>query len=181
VGPVFQGVDVRIGDDGEILVRGPVVMKGYWQKPGATEAVLKDGWFHTGDIGELDADGFLKITDRKKDLLVTSGGKKVAPQPIEAALKASPRIQEALLVGDGEKFVSALIVTAPEASREEVAADIERVNAGLAPFERIKKFDFIPDDLTVESGMMTPSLKLRRKSVVERHRALVARFYHEEK
>jgi len=180
VGPVFSGVDVRIAEDGEIMVRGPVVMKGYWQKPGATEAVLKDGWFQTGDIGELDADGYLRITDRKKDLLVTSGGKKIAPQPIEAALKAALGIQEALLVGDGEKFISALIVPAPKASRDTIDEDVQRVNAGLASFERIKKFELIPDDLTVENGMMTPSLKLKRKSVVERHRSLVARMYGEE-
>jgi len=180
VGPIFSGVEVRIAEDGEILVRGPNVMKGYWQKPGATEAVLKDGWFHTGDIGEVDADGFLKITDRKKDLLVTSGGKKIAPQPIEAALKSSSRIQEALLVGDGQKFVSALIVPAPDTSREQVKEAVERVNAGLAQFERVKRFELIPDDLTVESGMMTPSLKLKRKSVIERHRGLIARMYGEE-
>ncbi|HSQ61518.1 MAG TPA: long-chain fatty acid--CoA ligase [Acidobacteriota bacterium] len=179
VGPLFRGVETRVAEDGELSVRGPVVMKGYWRKPEATAAVLRDGWFATGDIGEVDADGFLKITDRKKDVLITSGGKKVAPQPIEAALKASPRIAEALLVGDAEKFVAALIVPGPETTREQVEAEIARVNAGLAQFEQIRKFEMIPDDLTIESGMMTPSLKLKRKAVIERHRAVVAKMYRE--
>jgi long-chain acyl-CoA synthetase len=173
VGPIFKGIHVRIAEDGEILVQGPVVMKGYWRKPEETDEALEGGWFHTGDIGAVDADGFLFITDRKKDLLVTSGGKKVAPQPIEAALKASPRIVEALVMGDGQKYVAALIVPAPGASRETIAEDVERVNGTLAQFERIKRFELIPDDMTVEKGLMTPSLKLKRKAVLEHHRALV--------
>jgi long-chain acyl-CoA synthetase len=148
-------------------------MKGYWRKPEETDEALEGGWFHTGDIGAIDADGFLFITDRKKDLLVTSGGKKIAPQPIEAALKASPRIVEALVMGDGQKYVAALIVPAPGASREAIAEDVERVNGTLAQFERIKRFELIPDDMTVEKGLMTPSLKLKRKAVLEHHRALV--------
>ena len=178
VGPVFPGLDVRIAGDGEILVRGPVVMKGYWQKPEETAAALENGWFHTGDIGEIDADRCLRITDRKKDLLVTSGGKKVAPQPIEAALKASPRVAEALVLGDGEKYIAALILPTPGATREQIAADVERVNGSLAPFERIKRFELIPDDLTIENGLMTPSLKLKRKAVIAHHQELVARLFH---
>jgi long-chain acyl-CoA synthetase len=177
VGPLLRNVAVKFAPDGELLVKSPLVMKGYWQKPEATAAVLEDGWFHTGDIGELDADGFLRITDRKKDLLVTSGGKKVAPQPIEAALKTTGKIAEALLVGDGEKFIAALIVPAAGVGRDQVAAEIERVNGALASFERIKKFELIPDDLSIENGMMTPSLKLKRKAVIDRHRDLVARFF----
>ncbi|HEU4725741.1 MAG TPA: long-chain fatty acid--CoA ligase [Candidatus Eisenbacteria bacterium] len=179
VGPLFRNIDVKFAEDGEILIRGPVVMKGYWNKPEATAEVLQDGWFHSGDIGEIDADGFLRITDRKKDLLVTSGGKKVAPQPIEGALKASPMIAEALLLGDGEKFVAALIAAADGASREQIAAEVERVNKSLAQFEQIRKFALIPNDLTVESGLMTPSLKLKRKAVIEHHRDIVARLFAE--
>jgi long-chain acyl-CoA synthetase len=178
VGPVFSAIEVRIAQDGEILVRGPVVMKGYWQKPQETAAALENGWFHTGDIGMIDSEGFLHITDRKKDLLVTSGGKKVAPQPIEAALKASPRITEALVLGDGEKYVAALIVGAPGATRDAIAEDVDRVNASLAQFERIKRFEVIPDNLTIENGFMTPSLKLKRKAVIEHHRELVERLFH---
>jgi long-chain acyl-CoA synthetase len=177
VGPILPGIDVRIAEDGEILVRGPIVMKGYWQKPEETAAVLENGWFHTGDIGEIDADGCLRITDRKKDLLVTSGGKKIAPQPIEAALKSSPRIGEALVVGDGQKYIAALILPAPGATREQIAEDVDRVNGSLAQFERIKRFELIPDDLTIENGLMTPSLKLKRKAVIEHHRDLVARLF----
>jgi long-chain acyl-CoA synthetase len=177
VGPVIRGVDVRIAEDGEVLVRGPIVMKGYWQKPEETAAVLQDGWFHTGDIGEIDADKCLRITDRKKDLLVTSGGKKVAPQPIEAALKSSPRIAEALVVGDGQKYIAALILPSPGATREQIAEDVERVNGSLAQFERIKRFELIPDDLTIENGLMTPSLKLKRKAVIAHHRELVSRLF----
>lgn len=177
VGPILRGVDVRIAEDGEVLVRGPIVMKGYWQKPEETAAVLQDGWFQTGDIGEIDADKCLRITDRKKDLLVTSGGKKVAPQPIEAALKSSPRIAEALVVGDGQKYIAALILPAPGATREQIAEDVERVNGSLAQFERIKRFELIPDNLTIENGLMTPSLKLKRKAVIAHHRELVARLF----
>jgi long-chain acyl-CoA synthetase len=177
VGPLLEEIEVRMAPDGEVLVRGPVVMKGYWQKPKETAEALQDGWLHTGDIGSFDPDGFLLITDRKKDLLVTSGGKKVAPQPIEAALKASPRIQEALVLGDGQKYVAAMIVAAPGASREAIAEDVERVNGTLAQFERIKRFELIPDDISVEKGLMTPSLKLKRKAVVEHHREVVERLF----
>ena len=177
VGPLLEEVEVRMAPDGEVLVRGPMVMKGYWQKPKETAEALQDGWLHTGDIGAFDNDGYLLITDRKKDLLVTSGGKKVAPQPIEAALKASPRIQEALVLGDGQKYVAAMIVAAPGASREAIAEDVERVNGTLAQFERIKRFELIPDDISVEKGLMTPSLKLKRKAVVEHHREVVERLF----
>ena len=179
VGPLFRNIEVKIAPDGEILIRGPVVMRGYWQKPEATAEAIRGGWFHSGDIGEMDTDGFLRITDRKKDILVTSGGKKVAPQPIEGALKASPRIAEALVVGEGEKFVAALIVPAEGATREQIAEAVARVNEALADFEKIKKFALIPNDLTVESGLMTPSLKLKRKAVIERHRDVVARLFRE--
>ncbi len=177
VGPILPGLEVRIAEDGEVLVRGPVIMKGYWQKPEETAAALSNGWFHTGDIGVIDPEGYLRITDRKKDLLVTSGGKKVAPQPIEAALRGSPLIVEALVLGDGEKYIAALIVPAQGATRDQVAEVVDRVNGSLAQFERIKRFELIPDDLTVENGLMTPSLKLKRKAVIEYHRELVAHLF----
>lgn len=177
-GPLFDGVEARIAADGELMVRGPTVMKGYWQKPEETAASIEDGWFHTGDIGEIDSEGMLRITDRKKDLLVLSVGKKVAPQPIEEALRASPRIAEALVLGDGKKYVAALIVPGPGATREAIAEDVDRVNGPLAQFEKIKKFELIPNDLTIENGLMTPSLKLKRRAVLDHHRDVVERLYH---
>jgi long-chain acyl-CoA synthetase len=177
VGPVFDGLQVKIASDGEVLVRGPVVMKGYWNRPKETAEALVDGWFHTGDIGIVDPDGHLRITDRKKDLIATSGGKKVAPQVIEDALKSSPKIQEAIVLGEGHKFIAALIVPANGATHDEVAAEVDRVNAGLAQFERVKRFELIPDNLSVENGALTPSLKVKRRVVADRHQDLIARLF----
>jgi long-chain acyl-CoA synthetase len=188
VGKAIPGVEVRIADDGEILVRGPNVMMGYYNKPEETAAVLKDGWFHTGDIGTLDAEGYLRITDRKKDLLVTSGGKKVAPQPIEGILKQSPLVAEAVLLGDRRRFVAALIVpdfTALErrlkdlgrppadrdvlAGRDDVVAlygeIVKALNRELSQFEQIKKFCVLPREFTIASGELTPTMKVKRKAV----------------
>jgi long-chain acyl-CoA synthetase len=177
VGPLFDRIEVKIAEDGEILVMGPVVMKAYWNRPTETAEALADGWFHTGDIGTMDPDGHLRITDRKKDLIVTSGGKKVAPQPLENALKSSPKIREALVLGDRKKFIAALIVPAPGATHEEIAAEVDKVNSTHASFEKIKRFELIPDDLTIENGFLTPSLKVKRKAVAERHRDLIERLF----
>jgi long-chain acyl-CoA synthetase len=188
VGRPIPGVEVRIAEDGEILVRGPNVMVGYHNKPQETSAVLKDGWFHTGDVGALDADGYLSITDRKKDLLVTSGGKKIAPQPIEAILKRSPLVAEALVLGDRRRFASALIVPdfaalerrlkdlgRPAAAREALVRRddvlglyqeiVDGLNRELSQFERIKKFRLLPREFTIESGELTPTVKVKRKAV----------------
>ncbi|HYR50975.1 MAG TPA: long-chain fatty acid--CoA ligase [Candidatus Dormibacteraeota bacterium] len=181
VGRPIQGVEVRIAGDGEILVRGPSVMKGYWNRPEETAAALQDGWFHTGDIGELDADGFLRITDRKKDIIVTSGGKKIAPQPIQNALKKSPRILEAVVLGDGHKYAVALIVPANGATHEAIAADVDVVNKGLASYETIKHFELIPNDLSVENGSLSQKMELKRKVVSDRYRDLIEKMYHAEK
>jgi long-chain acyl-CoA synthetase len=188
VGKPVQDVDVKIAEDGEILVRGPNVMQGYHNLPDDTAAVLRDGWFHTGDIGTLDADGYLTITDRKKDLLVTSGGKKVAPQPIEATLRRSPLIAEAVLLGDRRRFISALIVPEfaalerrlkelgrPTAERAELvtrpdvialyAEIVDGLNRGLAQYETIKKFRLLPREFTIAAGELTPTMKVKRKGV----------------
>jgi long-chain acyl-CoA synthetase len=202
VGRPIPGVEVRIAEDGEVLVRGPNVMVGYYNKPTDTAAVLKDGWFHTGDIGALDADGFLRITDRKKDLLVTSGGKKIAPQPIEATLKRSPLIAEAVLLGDRRRFAAVLIVpdfTALErrlkdlgrppadrntlVQRDDVVAlyeeIVESLNRELSQFERIKKFRILPREFTIESGELTPTMKVKRKAVEQHWRAEIDEIYRE--
>jgi long-chain acyl-CoA synthetase len=191
VGKAITGVEIRIAADGEILARGPNIMQGYYNKPEATADALQDGWFHTGDIGQLDADGYLTITDRKKDLLVTSGGKKIAPQPIEAILKRSPLVSEAVLLGDRRKYAAALIVPEfaalerrlkdlgrPPGPREELVARpdvvtlyqeiVDALNRELSQFERIKKIALLPSEFTVESGELTPTLKVKRKVVEQK-------------
>jgi long-chain acyl-CoA synthetase len=200
VGPPIPGVEVRIADDGEVLVRGPNVMAGYYNLPEDTAAVLRDGWFHTGDVGTLDGDGYLTITDRKKDLLVTSGGKKIAPQPIEAVLKRSPLIAEAVVLGDRRRFATALIVPnfaalerrlkdlgRPPAERSELVRRgdvvalydevIEALNRDLSQFERIKKVRLLPREFTIEAGELTPTLKVRRKAVEQNWRAEIDDLY----
>jgi long-chain acyl-CoA synthetase len=202
VGKAIEGVEVRIATDGEILVRGPNVMQGYHNLPEDTAAVLRDGWFHTGDIGTLDADGYLTITDRKKDLLVTSGGKKVAPQPIEATLKRSPLVAEAVLLGDRRRFISALIVpdfTAlerrlkelgrPPAEREALvhredvialyAEIVDGLNRELSQFETVKRFRLLPREFAIASGELTPTMKVRRKSVEQNWSGEIDAIYRE--
>ena len=202
VGRTLPGVELRIGDDGEILARGPNIMSGYYNKPDATAEALKDGWFHTGDIGTIDEEGYLRITDRKKDLLVTSGGKKIAPQPIEAVIKRSPLVAEAVLLGDRRHFAVALIVPSfpalerrlkdlgrPPGSRHELVtrADvlalyqeiIDALNRDLSQFERIKKIALLPTEFSIESGELTPTLKVKRKVVEERWRDQIEALYRE--
>jgi long-chain acyl-CoA synthetase len=192
---------VRIADDGEILVRGPCVMLGYYRKPDETRQVLTaDGWLSTGDIGYLDEDGYLIVTDRKKDLLKTAAGKFVAPQPIENQLKSSPFILNAAVVGERRKFVAGLIVPhfaniEAEArtiglafhSRAELAAhpwvrelienEIARLTAHLAQYEKIKRFSLLDHDFTFEDGQLTYTMKLRRRVVEERYREAIDRLY----
>jgi len=199
VGPPIPGVEVKIADDGEILVKSPGVMEGYYNLPEETARAFEGGWFHTGDIGELDSDGCLRITDRKKDLIVTAGGKKVSPQPFENRIKADPYFTEAILVGDRRPYVVALVV--PDfarlrewAARKGIAGDdaalardprtvaflAERVkafNEGLASFEQVKRVGVIDRELTVEGGDLTPSLKVRRRTVLERFGDLLESLY----
>ena len=179
VGPVISGVELRIAADGEILARGPNIMKGYHNKPEETAQVIQDGWFSTGDIGEIDADGFLKITDRKKDLIKTSVGKYVAPAPIEGRLKLSPRILNAVVIGDRRKFAAALIVPAKGAVKAEIAQDVAALNASLASHEQIKKFELVEKDFTIEGGELTPTMKVRRRVVEQKHQALIDAMYAE--
>ncbi|MDB4951757.1 MAG: long-chain acyl-CoA synthetase [Gemmatimonadetes bacterium] len=201
VGTVFPGVEVRIGDQGEILARGPNIMKGYWNAPDATAAVVDaDGWFHTGDVGELDADGFLKITDRIKNILVTAGGKNVAPQPIENVAAMSPFVAQVVMIGDRRAFPVLLVVPDFEnllpwakaqgiatTERRELAADprvqklletetIGRLS-GFARYETPKKIAVLPDEFTIDDGSLTPTLKVKRKVVEERNRALIDALY----
>jgi long-chain acyl-CoA synthetase len=203
VGRAIPGVELRIAEDGEILARGPNVMRGYYNKPEATADVLQDGWFHTGDIGTIDAAGYLRITDRKKDLLVTSGGKKIAPQPIEALLKRSPLVSEAVLLGDRRKYAAVLIVPEfaalerrlhslnrpPAASRAELVARadvialyqeiVDALNHELSQFERIKRLTLLPAEFTVDSGELTPTMKVKRKVVEQKYAGQIEALYHE--
>jgi long-chain acyl-CoA synthetase len=195
VGEPLPGVEVRIAGDGEVLVRGDNVCPGYWDDPAATAALIKDGWMHSGDLGTFD-DGHLRITGRKKDLIVTSTGKNIAPQDMETQLRAEPFISQAVVVGDGRKFLSALLTLdtdaiedaipshgEPEAlaTHPEVEAAIDRaveeLNAGRAPAERIKTWRILPHDLTVAGGDLTPTLKVRRAKVIDRYSALIDEMY----
>jgi long-chain acyl-CoA synthetase len=204
VGKPIETVECRFAPDGELLVRGPFVFAGYWKKPEATaEAIEADGWFHTGDIGRQDEDGFLYITDRKKELIKTSGGKMIAPAPIESKLTNSPLVANAVLVGDRHKFLSVLI--APNfaaleslarekgiafSSRAELVKNpvvqaeyhalVHSVNEGLANFETIKRFHLVADEWSIDSGEMTPSMKLKRRVVAQRYAEEIAAFYHDE-
>jgi long-chain acyl-CoA synthetase len=199
VGKVIADVEVKIAEDGEILCKGPNVMMGYYREPEKTAEVLKDGWFSTGDIGEIK-DGFLRITDRKKELFKTSGGKYVAPQVIENAMKESIHIEQIIVVGDGQKFPAALIV--PEfislkewASQAGVAVDqemnwlkdvrvikrmeeeINRINARFGGWEQIKAFRLLPRPFTIEAGEITPTLKLKRKQICNNWKSEIDSIY----
>jgi len=204
VGRPIPGVEVKIADDGEILTRGPNVMAGYYRKPEATsEALDEEGWFHTGDIGQLDADGFLSITDRKKDLIVTAGGKNIAPQPIEGLVKASKFVSNAVMLGDRRRFPIMLVVPNFEAlsswaktqgiatddmeamlRRPEVESKMDRevrtTLRDLARFEVPKKLLLLSRDFSIEAGELTPTLKIKRRVVEQRHRAAIEELYAEE-
>jgi long-chain acyl-CoA synthetase len=199
VGPPVPGTEVRIAEDGEILVKGPCVMKGYHGDPPATAEVLRDGWLATGDIGFVDEAGCLKITDRKKDIIVTAGGKNVAPQNLESELKTDPLVSQAMVHGDRRKFLSALLTLNEEnlkkwaeenglspagargdpRLRERLQRAIDALNAKQASYATVKKWAVLDHDFTQATGELTPTLKVKRKVVTERHRALLDSFYQE--
>jgi long-chain acyl-CoA synthetase len=177
VGHILQGVDARIAGDGEILVRGDLVMDGYWGRPRDTEAVIRDGWLHTGDIGDLDADGYLRITDRKKDLIVLSGGENVSPAKIEGLLMAEPEIAQAVVAGDGRAGLTALLVPADGYDDVAVALAVNRTNHRLSVTERIRKHAIVPA-FTVENGLLTPTQKIRRMLVIRANAQTLAALHH---
>ena len=170
VGRPLAGVDLRIADDGEILVRGGLVMDGYWLQPEATAEVLRDGWLHTGDIGELGPDGTLTITDRKKDIIVLSGGENVSPARIEGLLMNEPEVAQAVVCGDGQAGLSALLVPHEGGDATTVAAAVARLNKRLSQSERIRRHALAPP-FTIENGLLTPSHKIRRRAVMQAHGA----------
>jgi long-chain acyl-CoA synthetase len=189
VGPPLEGVEVRIGEDGEILARGPMVMKGYWNDPEATARALADGWLHTGDIGEIDSDGYLRITDRKRDFIKNSGGDMVSPARVEGYLSLQPEIAQVMVFGDRRPYLVAVIVPGAELLDREttrrgvaaaapgtglivdaelhkvIAAAVARVNAELAPVERVRRFIIAAEPFTVANGRMTPTLKIKRHAI----------------
>jgi long-chain acyl-CoA synthetase len=200
VGKPLANVEVKIAEDGEVLVRGPSIFKGYWNRPEETQAAFVDGWFKTGDIGDLDSDGYLSITDRKKDLIKTSGGKFIAPQPIENSLKLNPFIGTSVVLGDRRKFPAVLI--APNfpaleewarsnqvdfASREVLVANpkvqalyegvIEELNQNLARFEKLKRVLVVPEELSAADGTLTHTFKVRRRGIEERYKTLIDEMY----
>jgi long-chain acyl-CoA synthetase len=203
VGRPLPGCEVRIASDGEIEMRSPTVFQGYYKDPESTAAVLgADGWLRTGDIGELDDDGFLHITDRKKDILVTAGGKNVAPQNIENDLKTSKYVSQALVIGDKRPYVAALLtldaveigrwaaehsvggdvdaLSRDERVRELLQATVDDANRERSRFEQVKRFAVLPRDFTMEDGEVTPTLKLRRRAVQEHFAAEIDALYDEQ-
>lgn len=200
VGPPLEGVEVRIAEDGEILVRSPGVFKGYFNDPEATVSALKDGWLCSGDVGELDEDGYLRITDRKKDIIITAGGKNITPQYIENKLKYSPYINDAVIIGDNKKFISCLIMIdednvvkyaqdhkIPFSTYKDLAlnrdinsliqGEVDRVNEELARVEQIKKFTILPKKLYEEDGEVTPTMKVKRAYVNNAFKDLIDAMY----
>jgi len=201
VGKPIVNIDVKIAEDGEILVKGENVMLGYYKDPEQTDQNITDGFFHTGDIGELDADGFLKITDRKKEIFKTSGGKYVSPQLIENQLKLSRFIENVMVVGEGEKMPAAIIqlnfpfvkewarrhkvqlgktneeIIQNQAVHNRIAQEVEKVNSHLGKWEQVKLFDFTPDEWTIDGGHLTPTLKLKRRVIKEKYIDIYNKFY----
>lgn len=200
VGKVLPNLEVCLAEDGEILVRGPSVFKAYWQRPEETQNAFQDGWFKTGDIGQIDADGYLSVTDRKKELIKTSGGKFIAPQPIENSLKLNPLVGSAAILGDRRKF--AFVIISPNfamleewarsndiafSSRAELVAHpkaqalyqeiVEEVNQNLARFEKLKRVLLVPDEFTADNGALTPTQKLRRRVIEDRYRTEINELY----
>ena len=181
IGKRLPGVELRLAEDGELLIKSPALFSGYFSDSAATEAVLRDGWLHSGDIAEFDADGYVYITGRKKELIVSSNGKKIYPARIELLFKTEPIINQVVLIGDRLPYVTALVtVNAAEngdSTEAEVKKAVARVNRQLAPFEQIRKFRILQREFSIERGELTPTMKVRRNRVLENHRELVSELY----
>jgi long-chain acyl-CoA synthetase len=199
VGPPLCGIDVRIADDGEILLKGDSVMQGYWRDEEATRRVLQNGWLHTGDVGLVDEDGYIQITDRKKDIIVNSGGDNLAPQRVEGVLALEPEIAQVIVYGDSKPHLVALIVPdaefartyarghdldpdlasliADQEFRRAIGQAVERANARLSPVERVRRFELLAEPFTIDDGTMTPTLKLKRPIIYDRHRQRLEALY----
>ena len=177
VGPPFKTNEVKISNDGEILVKGENVMLGYWNKKDETNEVIKEGWLHTGDIGEFTKEGNLKITDRKKEIIVNLGGDNISPSKIENLLCLNEKIKQSLVYGDKKNYLVALIVSDNEENRSEINLYIENLNKNLQPIEKVKKIKLIKEEFTIENGMLTPTLKLKRKKILEKYKEDLEKLY----
>ena len=199
VGRAFRDAEIKIADDGEILVKGPNVFQGYYKNPEATAETIVDGWLHTGDIGELDSDGYLKITGRKKDIIITAGGKNITPANLEAEMKQSRWISQCVVVGDRRPYLIALVTLDPEEiaklaeekgwsndpadiaqhpeMREMISEHMDEINKKFAQVEQIKKFEILPADLSQEGGELTPTLKVKRNVVADKYESEIESLY----
>jgi len=177
VGPPFRTNEVKIADDGEILIKGENVMLGYWNQKEETEKVIKEGWLHTGDIGELDHNNYLKITDRKKDIIVNLGGDNISPSKIENILCLNQLIKQSLVYGDKKNYLIAIIVSDKEINNEKIKPIIEKINNNLNSIEKVKKFILIHDEFTIDNGMLTPTLKLKRKVIIKNYLKKIENLY----
>jgi long-chain acyl-CoA synthetase len=199
VGRPFPGCEIKIADDGEVLVKGPNVFQGYYKNEDATREALGDGWLHTGDIGELDADGYLKITGRKKDIIITAGGKNITLANLESEIKQHPLVSQCVVIGDRRPYLVALVTLDPEEAvayardrgldmdpaalasnadvRESIQAHVDKVNEKFARVEQVKRIEILPQDLSQEGGELTPTLKVKRKVVADKYEQEIERLY----
>jgi long-chain acyl-CoA synthetase len=179
IGKLLPGVEARLDDDGELMLRGPCLFEGYFNDPAATAAVLREGWLATGDIAEMDAEGYFYITGRKKEIIVSSNGKKIYPSRIEALLKREPLVSQVLLIGDKLPYVTALFsVNGPlELARGAVERAVKAANRELPSFEQIRKFKLLDREFSIEQGELTPTMKVRRGRTLENHRGLISEMY----
>ena len=177
VGPPFRTNKVKIAEDGEILIKGENVMLGYWNQKEETAKVIKDGWLHTGDIGEFDENNYLKITDRKKDIIINLGGDNISPSKIENILCLNEFIKQSFVYGDKKNYLVAIIVCNKEIKEEKIKLIIENINKSLTLIEKIKKIIVINEEFRVENGMLTPTLKLKRKEIVKNYKQQLEKLY----
>ena len=177
VGPPFRTNKVKIAEDGEILIKGENVMLGYWNLKEETEKVIKDGWLHTGDIGEITSDGNLKITDRKKEIIVNLGGDNISPSKIENLLCLNDKIKQSFVYGDKKTYLTALIVSESEENKKEIEIYLENLNKSLSSVEKVKKYKLIKEEFTIENGMLTPTLKIKRKKILEKYKEDLEKLY----
>ena len=177
VGLPFKTNEVKIAEDGEILVKGENVMLGYWNMKKETDDILKNGWLHTGDIGEITKEGNLKITDRKKEIIVNSGGDNISPTKIENLLCLDEKIKQSFVYGDKKTYLVALIVTESIENKKEIKIFLEDLNKTLSLVEKVKKFKLIEEEFTIDNGMLTPTLKLKRKKILEKYKEDLEKLY----